>query len=56
MKGSTSLRQRVIAGLSLYVLIAEQMSSGVEQGNDAGIIQMTVNQIRAVLPNYLSEL
>ena len=56
VKGTTSLRQRVIAGLSLYVLIAEQMPSDLEQGNDARIIQMTVNQIRAVLPNYLSEL
>ena len=50
--GTPTLRQRVIAGLALYALIAEQMSHA-EQGNDARLIQMTVEQIRAILPAYL---
>ncbi|UJR20749.1 hypothetical protein I4U23_023867 [Adineta vaga] len=52
--GTYSLRQRVIAGLQLFVLLAEQMSN-VWQENDIEIIQHTVKQIRHYVPNIFSE-
>ena len=52
--GTHTLRQRVIAGLQFYVLLAEQMSN-IWQVNDIEIIQHTVDQIRNFVPNLFSE-
>ena len=52
--GTYTLRQRVIAGLQFYVLLAEQMSH-IWQSDDVGIIQHTVEQIRHFVPNLFSE-
>jgi predicted nucleotidyltransferase len=52
--GSYTLRQRVIAGLQFYVLLAEQMSD-VWQADDIQIIEHTIKQIRNFVPNLFSE-
>ncbi|CAF0984492.1 unnamed protein product [Rotaria sp. Silwood1] len=52
--GTYSLRQRVIAGLQLFVLLAEQMSN-IWQANDVQIIDYTADQIRSFVPNLFSE-
>lgn len=49
-----TLRQRVIAGLQLFVLLAEQMSN-IWQATDAPIIEHTVDKIRHFYPSLFSE-
>ncbi len=52
--GTHTLRQRVIAGLEFYVLLAEQMSN-VWQSDDIGIIEYSVDQICHFVSNLFSE-
>lgn len=52
--GNYTLRQRVIAGLQLFILIVEKLSNNWE-ANDVQIIQYTVDQIHHFIPNILSE-
>ncbi|CAF1401002.1 unnamed protein product [Adineta steineri] len=52
--GSYTLRQRVIAGLHFFVLLAKQMSN-VWQVTDVEIIEHTVQHINLNVPNLVSE-
>ncbi|CAF2971881.1 unnamed protein product [Rotaria sp. Silwood2] len=52
--GNYTLRQRIIAGLQLFVLLVEQMSN-IWQANDVQIIEYTADQIRHYVPSLFSE-
>jgi hypothetical protein len=54
VRGACTLRQRVVAGLQFFVLLAEQMAD-VWQATDAEIILHTAEQIRHSVLNLFSE-